>query len=69
VSDRTFYLEILGLAPKASPDEIQRAYRDLARQCHPDKNPGDTHAQERFKTVQAAYDQAAYAPSRRMVWK
>jgi molecular chaperone DnaJ len=48
--------DTLGVAKNASPDEIKKAYRKLARQYHPDKNPGDASAEERFKEVQHAYD-------------
>jgi molecular chaperone DnaJ len=48
--------EILGVGKTASQAEIKKAYRKLARKYHPDTNPGDEEAEERFKEVQAAYD-------------
>lgn len=48
--------EILGVARGASLDEIKKAYRRLAKQHHPDRNPGDKEAERKFKEVQAAYD-------------
>lgn len=50
------YYAILGVASSASQKEITTAYRKLARQLHPDANPGDAAAEERFKDVSAAYD-------------
>jgi molecular chaperone DnaJ len=48
--------DILGVSKSASRDEIKKAYRKLARKYHPDNNPGDSEAEERFKEVQGAYD-------------
>ncbi len=48
--------EVLGVARDASPEEIKRVYRRLALQYHPDKNPGDKQAEERFKEITLAYE-------------
>lgn len=50
------YYSMLGVSPDASQDEIKRAYRQLARQLHPDANPGDPAAEARFKEVSLAYE-------------
>ena len=48
--------EVLGVKPTATADEIRKAYRKLAKQLHPDLNPGKPEAEARFKSVSAAYD-------------
>src|SRR5580698_5477865 len=50
------YYATLGVAREASAEDIKKAYRKLARQHHPDRNPGDKQAEARFKEVQEAYD-------------
>jgi molecular chaperone DnaJ len=50
------YYEVLGLAKNASQEEIKRAYRKQALQHHPDKNPGDKSAEEKFKEIGEAYE-------------
>jgi curved DNA-binding protein len=50
------YYQTLGVSRNASEDEIKKAYRKLARQYHPDRNPGDKQAEAKFKEVQDAYD-------------
>jgi molecular chaperone DnaJ len=50
------YYEILGIARNASGEEVKRAYRKLAVKFHPDKNPDDAHAEEKFKELGEAYD-------------
>jgi len=49
------YYKILGVDRKASLAAIKKAYRKLARKCHPDLNPGDKQAEIRFKEIQEAY--------------
>ena len=53
---RSDYYAVLGVPPSASEKDITRAYRKLAKQFHPDANPGNTEAEERFKEISAAYD-------------
>ncbi|MBK5110147.1 MAG: molecular chaperone DnaJ [Thermoleophilia bacterium] len=52
---KDFY-DALGVSKKATPDELKKAHRKLVREYHPDRNPDDRAAEERFKEVQQAYD-------------
>ena len=54
-TNENFY-ELLGLSTEASQDDIQKAHRKLVRQEHPDANPQDPQAEERFKQIQRAYE-------------
>ncbi len=49
------YYEVLGLDRNASEEDIKRAYRKLAMEYHPDKNPGDKSSEEKFKVLGEAY--------------
>ena len=49
------YYDVLGVNKSASPDELKSAYRKLAVKYHPDKNPGDAKAEEKFKEASEAY--------------
>jgi molecular chaperone DnaJ len=60
------YYQSLGVRRDASADEIRKVYRRLARKYHPDLNPGDKAAEERFKQVQEAYDILSDAKKRKM---
>lgn len=48
--------KVLGVSPDASDDEIKKAYRDLAKKYHPDRNPGDEAAAKKMNEINAAYD-------------
>src|SRR5262249_45860219 len=55
---------VLGVKPEATQDEIRKAYRQLAKKLHPDLNPGDKQAEEKFKQISAAYDLVGDAEKR-----
>ena len=55
MSKRDYY-EVLGLSKGASAEDLKKAYRKMAMQYHPDRNPGDSSADEKFREVNEAYD-------------
>ena len=59
------YYAVLGLQKGATEKEITRAYRKLAKQHHPDANPGNKEAEEKFKDISTAYDVLSDAPKRK----
>src|SRR5258708_13505758 len=68
-TEKRDYYEVLGVERGAASEEVKRSYRKLAVQFHPDKNPDDPHAEEKFKELGEAYDvlmdadkRAAYDP-------
>ena len=60
------YYQVLGVGRKATQEEIRKLYRRLARKYHPDVNPGDKAAEERFKKITAAYDVLSDPKKRQM---
>src|SRR6185436_10214464 len=56
MANKQDYYETLGIKRDAKPEEIKKAYRRLARKYHPDVNPGDKSAEERFKMMSEAHD-------------
>src|SRR5512141_1641253 len=59
------YYKILGVAPDADKKVIQQTFRQLARKHHPDVNPGDKEAEEKFKTINEAYQVLSDAKQRK----
>jgi curved DNA-binding protein CbpA len=64
MSDHDYY-QVLGLNVDVSDDEIRKAYRRIALECHPDHHPADPHSEERFKLVSEAYSVLGDAGKRR----
>src|SRR5262249_267684 len=60
------YYELLGVSRSASAKDIRAAFRKLARKYHPDLNPGDKSAEEKFKQLQEAYDVLSDSKKRQM---
>src|SRR6202789_4392927 len=60
------YYDLLGVARKAPVKDIRAAYRKLARKYHPDLNPGDKSAEEKFKQIQEAYEVLSDTKKRQM---
>ena len=65
MASRPDYYKTLGVGKNASDEEIKKAYRKLARQYHPDRNPGDKKAEERFKEISQAHDVLSDADKRK----
>src|SRR5579884_741841 len=65
MASRPDYYKVLGVGKNASDEEIKKAYRKLARKYHPDRNPGDAQAEERFKEISQAHDVLSDAEKRK----
>ena len=58
------YYKVLGIDKKATPEEIKKAYRKLARKYHPDVNPGDKEAEKKFKELNEANEVLSHKENR-----
>src|SRR6266550_8897974 len=65
MAERNFY-DILGVSRNASTEEIRKAYRKLARKYHPDINPGNKEAENKFKELSVAYDVLSDSDKRKL---
>ena len=65
MAEKRDYYEVLGVSKNADAAEIKKAYRKLALQYHPDKNPGNKEAEEKFKEAAEAYDVLSNEEKRR----
>ena len=63
MSKRDYY-DVLGVQKNSSEDDIKKAFRNLAKENHPDKNPGDQQAEKRFKEISEAYETLKDSQSR-----
>ena len=66
MAEKRDYYEVLEVAKNATPEEIKKAYRKKAVQYHPDKNPGDKNAEEKFKEAAEAYEVLSDPKKRQM---
>ena len=65
MAEKRDYYEVLGVSKNADDDELKRAYRKLAKKYHPDANPGDESAAEKFKEASEAYSVLSDAEKRK----
>ena len=67
MAEKRDYYEVLGVSKTATPEEIKKAYRKMAVKYHPDKNPGDKAAEEKFKEAAEAYEVLSDAQKRQQI--